>query len=265
MCSRYFTEYVWGSHAGGWLHSWGCGQSCARWTATFHGAGSVCSSHLLMNYAKVVLRKLLIFVCEPYHIIAWREPDITAVACRVWLSALVDFMVFQKENIRRFEAFKIWIWRRVMKVLWTEHRTNEEVLQMVEAEREIKDTLRSRQKRWIGHILRHDSLLKTTLEGQIQGKKNCGRPRTMLLDWLLKTEEATIGYEELKILAQDRSRWRKRRWKPAIIGRILQQQHIIYNVVNFCSIWCRLTSAVQEIVQLNKFLFVVIDVINAVS
>jgi len=69
------------------------------------------------------------------------------------------------------------------------------------------DTVRSRQNRWLGHILRHDSLLRITLEGQIQGKKACGRPRTMLVDWLLKTEESNISYEELKMFAQDRSRW----------------------------------------------------------
>ena len=28
-----------------------------------------------------------------------------------------------------------------------------------------------------------------TLKGQIQGKNSCGQPRTMFLDWLLKTEE----------------------------------------------------------------------------
>ena len=55
---------------------------------------------------------------------------------------------------------------------------------MVETEREIMDTVRSLQKRWLGHILRHDSLLRVTSEGQIQGKKAYGRPRTMLLDWL---------------------------------------------------------------------------------
>jgi len=54
---------------------------------------------------------------------------------------------------------------------------------MVETEREIMDIIRSRQKRWLGHILRYDSLLRITLEGQIQGKKVYGRPRTMLLDW----------------------------------------------------------------------------------
>jgi len=50
---------------------------------------------------------------------------------------------------------------------------------MVETKREIMDTVRSRQKRWLGHILRHDSLLGITLEGRIQGKKVHGRPRTM--------------------------------------------------------------------------------------
>jgi len=34
-----------------------------------------------------------------------------------------------------------------MKVPWTEHKTNEEILQMVATEREIMDTVRSRQKR----------------------------------------------------------------------------------------------------------------------
>ena len=77
----------------------------------------------------------------------------------------------KKEDIRRLEAFEIWIWRRLMKVPWTEHKTNEEILKMVETEREIMDTIRSRQKRWLGHILRHDSLLRVriTLEGQLQG------------------------------------------------------------------------------------------------
>jgi len=42
-------------------------------------------------------------------------------------------------------------------------------------------------------------------------EKSCGRPRprTMFLDWLLKTEEDDINYDELKMLTQDRSRWRQ--------------------------------------------------------
>ena len=90
---------------------------------------------------------------------------------------------------------------------WAEHKTNEEIQQMAETDREILDTIRSRQKRWLGHILRHDSLLIRTLEGQIQGKKVYARPRTRFLDWLLKTKEGDISYDLLKMFAQDRSRW----------------------------------------------------------
>ena len=32
----------------------------------------------------------------------------------------------------------MWIWRRMMKVSWTEHKTNEEILQMVATERETR-------------------------------------------------------------------------------------------------------------------------------
>ena len=98
---------------------------------------------------------------------------------------------------------------------WAQNKWRD-TLQMVEREREIMDTVISRQKRWLGHILRHDSLLRITLEGQMQGKKTYGRPRTMLLGWLLKTEEGNISYEELKMSAQDRSRWSQWRCKPAI-------------------------------------------------
>ena len=58
------------------------------------------------------------------------------------------------------------------------------------------------------HIYTYDNsgiIISKKLEGQIKEKKGCVRPRTMFSDWLLKTEEATIGYEELKMMAQDRS------------------------------------------------------------
>jgi len=48
---------------------------------------------------------------------------------------------------KMFDAYEIWIWRRMVKVPWTEHKTNEEILQMVDTERKIMDTVRSRQKR----------------------------------------------------------------------------------------------------------------------
>ena len=92
----------------------------------------------------------------------------------------------------------------MIKVSWTEHKTNEEIQQMIETEREIMDTVRSRQKRWLGHIPRHYSLLRITLE-EIQGKKDYGRVKSVL-GLATETEEGHISNEEQKMLAQDRSR-----------------------------------------------------------
>ena len=113
----------------------------------------------------------------------------------------------QKEDIKRLEAFEMWLWRRIMKVKWTEHKTNEEVLEMVKEKRMLIKTIRERQKNWVGHVLRSDSLLRTVWEGRMEGKKVAGRPRTKLLDWMIRETDSRT-YEDLKKLALDRKRWR---------------------------------------------------------
>ena len=68
--------------------------------------------------------------------------------------------------------------------------------------------IRKRQKKWLGHIMRHDdSLMIRVLEGRLHGKKLRGRPRKGFLDDLI-TECGAAGYEMLKRMAKDRSTWR---------------------------------------------------------
>ena len=116
----------------------------------------------------------------------------------------------RKEDIQRLEAFEMWIWRRMMGISWTERKTNEEVLRMVEEERSLIETIRQRQHRWIGHILRRNTLLGDIIEGRLEGKKTRGRPRKMILDWMM-----TKGYRDLKNKVQNREEWRQWRFEPA--------------------------------------------------
>jgi len=60
------------------------------------------------------------------------------------------------------------------------------------------ESLRKRQKNWIGHVLRHDSLLQKVIEGRFQGKKTPGRPRTMLLDALMQEDEGSLHVKSTK-------------------------------------------------------------------
>jgi len=60
------------------------------------------------------------------------------------------------------------------------------------------ETLRNRQKKWLEHVLRHDSLVRIMLEGRLPGKKGKGRPKEMLLICLLETSDEDMDYSQLK-------------------------------------------------------------------
>ena len=66
----------------------------------------------------------------------------------------------RKEDMKRLEACEMWIWRRIQKISYTEHVSNQQVLDRIECKREILDKIRNTQKRWIGHVLRGNNLLK---------------------------------------------------------------------------------------------------------
>ena len=56
-----------------------------------------------------------------------------------------------------------------MKISWTNHVRNEEVLIRVDEQRNILHEIRKRKANWIGHILRRNCLLQQVIEGKIKG------------------------------------------------------------------------------------------------
>jgi len=63
------------------------------------------------------------------------------------------------------------------KFSWTAKVSNCEVLNRIKENRCIISTINQRKRRWLGHVLRHDVLLRDVLEGRMTGKRTRGRKR----------------------------------------------------------------------------------------
>ena len=61
---------------------------------------------------------------------------------------------------------------------------------------------KNQTKEVVGHTLRGESLLKTVIEEKMLGKRSRGRPRQMMLAWMM-----VEGYRKLKEQAQQREEW----------------------------------------------------------
>jgi hypothetical protein len=97
----------------------------------------------------------------------------------------------------------MWCYRRMMKIKWTEKIFNNEVIRRTGEKRNIMNTLRRIGCRFIELILRHSSLLKTVLEGEIVRKRCRGRPRVEYI--AQKTKDAkTKSYVGIKRLAENK-------------------------------------------------------------
>lgn len=71
---------------------------------------------------------------------------------------------------KKYEVMEMWTWRKVLRISWTERKSNEEILQIVEEKRILLSIIRSRSGKLIGHLLRHNPFITNIMEGRINGR-----------------------------------------------------------------------------------------------
>ena len=109
------------------------------------------------------------------------------VRCYIWSGLLYGCESWTISAVmrRRLEATEMWLLRRMLRVPWTARRTNQHVLQMAGTSRRLMTTIRQRQLRHLGHVLRSRSLGKDCLLGMIEGTRARGRQRMKLMDGVI--------------------------------------------------------------------------------
>ena len=74
--------------------------------------------------------------------------------------------------MRRIDAFELWFWRRLLRVLWTARRSNQSILKEINPEYSLKGLILKLKLQYFGHLMqRANSLEKTLMLGKFEGKR----------------------------------------------------------------------------------------------
>ena len=99
-----------------------------------------------------------------------------------------------KAEHQRIDIFKLWCWKRLLKVPWTARRSNQSILREISPEYSLEGLMLKLKLQYFGHLMRtDDSLEKSLILGKIEGRGRRGPQRMRWLNGIIDAMNMNLG------------------------------------------------------------------------
>ena len=144
-----------------------------------------------------ILRSRDITLSTKVHLVKAMVFPVVMYGCENW--------TIKKDECQRIDGFELWCWRRLLRVPWTARRSKQSILKEISPEYSLEGLMLKLKLQYFGHLMqRTDSLEKTLILGNTEGRKRRGQQRMRWLDGITYSIDMLLllsGFSRVRLCA----------------------------------------------------------------